>query len=210
MAVEREPATCAVGPCSSPREYGSFYCAKHGAKQPGTAAKTNSPSARSKPSSPSPGNAPGKAAMWVFAVIVVLIVVVVAAVHAGSSKSGENSSADGGWASALPSRAIALAHQGNPDNIHIAWSTTKPFEGCPRPNWYGWTTSTGRQLAADELAWFIAHASAGSCPSFLYLFHDATQSHRPGYNAGAVIHEGGLELDVGSMIDGSMYDFRTS
>jgi hypothetical protein len=121
---------------------------------------------------------------------------------------GSDNSGVGPWASVLPSRATALANRGDAANIHIVRSITKPFEGRDRPNWYGWTTSSGRQLASDELAWFIRHAAPGSCPSYLYLFQDETQTDRSGYNAGAVIFDGDLQVCVGSVIDGPMYDFQ--
>lgn len=200
------PVLCAVGPCQSPRETGSHFCATH-------AVAAYVTRITSRTSTHLPGGRGGRrrtGAVWSLAVAAILIVIsAIAACSGGSNpKSGGNGT---NWSSALPSRATALARSGEPANIHIVRSLTKPFEGCRRPNWYGWTTSSGRQLAADELAWFVNHTSPGSCPAYLYLFRDATQTHRSGYNAGAVIYDDKtLELDVGTIIDGPMYRFRTS
>ena len=112
----------------------------------------------------------------------------------------------------LPARVRAVVQRGDESAIHIVRTITKPFEGCARPNAYGWTTATGRQLAADALAWFVDHMpSDPNCSAFLYLFHDASQTGRSGFNAGAVIYDGGLlDVDVGSPIDGPTYEFNVS
>jgi hypothetical protein len=114
------------------------------------------------------------------------------------------------WADTLPRRALDIARSGDPAAIHIVRTTTKPFEGCARPNAFGWTNAHGNQLAADELAWFLGHMpSDPNCSAFLYLFHDASQTTRSGFNAGAVIYDGGLmSVQVGSVTNGPTYTFQ--
>lgn len=110
-------------PCPTPREDGSYFCAKHA----GAARLRGEASIR-----PERGvlvdatEGPQQSGDGVLATVIVVIIVVVAAVNASSGDK-----------------------PGSHNGIHIVRSTTKPFEGCARPNWYAWVTSAGRQLAAD-------------------------------------------------------------
>lgn len=150
-----------------------------------------------------------------------VLIFMVGVLLAGCTSSGGTTFSDGGpvdtsehgggWQDILPAKAQRVAAHGDASAIHLVRMTYKPWEGCDRPNAFGWTSAGGRQLAADELAWFVqSMPSNPNCSAFLYLFHDAFQTRRTGFNTGAVIYDGGLLIvHVGKPNDAPVYEFKT-
>jgi hypothetical protein len=109
-------------------------------------------------------------------------------------------------------RADTFAATGDATALtQVADKTIRAPGGCEQPNWYATVgpTITGRQLAADELAFFKQHTdlNRGSCGAFLYVTHPGDQLG-VGYTAGAVIDQDGvLELRLGAL-GPDAYTFR--
>jgi hypothetical protein len=140
----------------------------------------------------------------------VSVQIIAAATTMQACSSSSNSPGTAAGNHPWPAKAERVAQNGDASDIHVVRTINKPFDGCSRPNTFGWTSADGQQLAADELAWFIAHTpSDPNCSAFLYLFHDASQTNRSGFNAGAVIYDGGLlTVSVGTPVNGPTYEFK--
>lgn len=110
----------------------------------------------------------------------------------------------------------ALAASGDPAQIVPFKTNTEGSPSCPIPNVYATvsTAVTGRQLAADETAFFIQKGFfRNPCGAAVFVFHDRAENTGNGYTAGRVFLDNGgppfnLEVDVGSTIDGPAFTLR--
>jgi hypothetical protein len=138
------------------------------------------------------------------------------------SVSSQSKSSTTSAAAVYPPTTLAevrsFAATGDASQIHEFSSDSRGLPSCPTPNIYATVapTLTGRQLAADALAFFVQHSLLGAqCQAALFLFHGKAENTGSGYTAGRVfldVNPSGpkhnLEVDTGGLGSQSSFDLN--
>lgn len=120
----------------------------------------------------------------------------------------------------FPPRSIAdfkaFAQTGDASAIHAFASDSKGLPSCPTPNLYATANPgiTGRQLEADESAFFVERGLLDQpCSAFLFLFNSPTEDQSGGYTVGRVAVDGTTSdsrrnLEVDTSVSSESFNFN--
>jgi hypothetical protein len=113
---------------------------------------------------------------------------------------------------------MAFAQTGDASQIHPFSSNSEGLPSCPTPNIYATVSPavTGRQLQADESAFFVEQNFENKpCQAALFVFHNASENNGSGHTAGRVFlspNSSGpahnLEVAAGDVSDPDSFNFN--